>query len=64
MPSSPTSVVARAHATHLLWHRRLATDLGSPLNDGSLVWLGASPWRRPWRPAACSAISPSAAVLC
>lgn len=40
-------VVARAHATHLLWHRRLATDLGRPLNDGSPVWLGASPRRRP-----------------
>ncbi|MCH0561480.1 MULTISPECIES: TnsA-like heteromeric transposase endonuclease subunit [unclassified Streptomyces] len=33
-------VVARAHATHLLWHRRLAVDLGRPLGDGSLVWLG------------------------
>ncbi|WP_395298565.1 TnsA-like heteromeric transposase endonuclease subunit [Kitasatospora hibisci] len=31
-------VIARAHATHLLWHRRLGVDLGQPLGDGSLVW--------------------------
>ena len=31
--------VARAHALHLLWHRRLGTDLGRPLGDGSVVWL-------------------------
>ncbi|MCY0942497.1 TnsA-like heteromeric transposase endonuclease subunit [Streptomyces antarcticus] len=31
-------VMARAHATHLLWHRRLGVDLGKPLGDGSLVW--------------------------
>lgn len=36
-------VVARAHATHLLWHRQLATDLGRPLNDESPVRLGSSP---------------------
>jgi hypothetical protein len=30
--------VARAHVLHLLWHRRLAIDLGRPLGDGSLVW--------------------------
>ncbi|MFJ1732995.1 TnsA-like heteromeric transposase endonuclease subunit [Streptomyces sp. NPDC088254] len=33
-------VVARAHLLHLLWHRRLAVDLGKPLGDGSLVWAG------------------------
>jgi hypothetical protein len=31
--------VARAHALHLLWHRRLGVDLAHPLRDGSLVWL-------------------------
>ncbi|MGV4987155.1 TnsA-like heteromeric transposase endonuclease subunit [Streptomyces sp. NRAIS4] len=30
--------VARAHALHLLWHRRLGVDPGLPLDDGSLVW--------------------------
>ncbi|WP_035955457.1 TnsA-like heteromeric transposase endonuclease subunit [Kitasatospora sp. NRRL B-11411] len=30
--------VARVHATHLLWHRRLGVDLGRPLGDASLVW--------------------------
>ncbi|MFF3159148.1 TnsA-like heteromeric transposase endonuclease subunit [Streptomyces sp. NPDC057910] len=39
-------VVARAHATHLLWQRRLAVDLARPLGDGSLVWLGQRPPRR------------------
>ncbi|MGK5543311.1 TnsA-like heteromeric transposase endonuclease subunit [Streptomyces sp. URMC 127] len=34
--------VARAHALHLLWHRRLAVDLGRPLGDGSPVWEGRS----------------------
>ncbi|SEH02383.1 hypothetical protein SAMN05444920_12641 [Nonomuraea solani] len=31
-------VVARAHALHLLWHRRLGIDLSRPLGDHSLVW--------------------------
>jgi hypothetical protein len=31
--------VARAHALHLLWRRRLGTDLARPLGDGSQVWL-------------------------
>ncbi|MFD9226127.1 TnsA-like heteromeric transposase endonuclease subunit [Streptomyces sp. NPDC060064] len=30
--------VARAHALHLLWHRRLGADLGRPLDDDSMVW--------------------------
>jgi hypothetical protein len=31
--------VARAHALHLLWRRRLGTDLSRPLGDASPVWL-------------------------
>ncbi|WP_047121414.1 TnsA-like heteromeric transposase endonuclease subunit [Streptomyces leeuwenhoekii] len=31
--------VGRAHAIHLLWHRRLGFDLSHPLGDSSLVWL-------------------------
>jgi hypothetical protein len=31
--------VARAHALHMLWHRRLGTDLARPLGDRSPVWL-------------------------
>jgi hypothetical protein len=31
-------VVARAHALHLIWHRRLGIDLAQPLNDDTLVW--------------------------
>jgi hypothetical protein len=31
--------VARAHTLHLLWHRRLGTDLARPLGDRSPVWL-------------------------
>ncbi|MGI5143211.1 MULTISPECIES: hypothetical protein [unclassified Streptomyces] len=30
-------VLARAHATHLLWRRQLATDLGTTMRDGSPV---------------------------
>ncbi|MER7196098.1 hypothetical protein [Streptomyces flaveolus] len=33
-------VVARAHALHLIWHRRLGADLGEPLRDASEVWPG------------------------
>jgi hypothetical protein len=37
--------VARAHALHMLWRRRLGTDLARPLGDGSLVWLaGRACW--------------------
>jgi hypothetical protein len=35
----PLPAVARAHALHLLWHRRLGTDLSCPLGDASPVWL-------------------------
>ena len=35
----PLPAVARAHALHLLWHRRLGTDLSRPLGDASPVWL-------------------------
>ena len=31
-------VVARAHALHLMWHRRLGVDLGAGLSDRSVVW--------------------------
>ncbi len=30
--------VARAHALHLLWHRRLSIDLAVPLTDRAQVW--------------------------
>jgi hypothetical protein len=37
--SSPP--MARAHAVHLLWGRRLAMDLARRLCDASTVWLAA-----------------------
>ena len=37
--ATPLPAVARAHALHLLWHRRLGTDLSRPLGDASPVWL-------------------------
>ncbi len=37
--------VARAHALHLLWHRRLGVDLARPLNDQSLVWAAGGGMR-------------------
>jgi hypothetical protein len=39
--AAPLPAVARAHALHLLWHRRLGTDLSRPLGDRSLVWSAA-----------------------
>ena len=33
------SAVAGVHALHLLWRRRLGTDLSRPLSGKSLVWL-------------------------
>ncbi len=33
--------VARAHALHLIWHRRLGIDLAAPFSDATAVW--ASP---------------------
>ena len=33
--------VARAHALHLIWHRRLGIDLAGPLTGQLMVWLGA-----------------------
>jgi hypothetical protein len=30
--------VARVHAVHLLWHRRLAVDLAQPLGDASWIY--------------------------
>jgi len=37
--ATPLPAVARAHALHLLWHRRLGIDLSRPLGDRSPVWL-------------------------
>jgi hypothetical protein len=37
--TTPWPKIARAHAIHLLWYRRLGVDLGRPLVDGSPVWL-------------------------
>lgn len=39
--AAPLPAVARAHALHLLWRRRLGVDLACPLRDGSLVWRAA-----------------------
>jgi hypothetical protein len=39
--ATPLPAVARAHALHLLWRRRLGIDLSRPLGDTSLVWLAA-----------------------
>ena len=37
--ATPLPAVARAHALHLLWCRRLGTDLSRPVRDASQVWL-------------------------
>ena len=37
--ATPLPTVARAHALHLLWRRRLGIDLSRPVGDASLVWL-------------------------
>lgn len=34
--------IGRAHALHLLWHRRLGIDLGGPLHDKALVWVSGT----------------------
>jgi hypothetical protein len=34
--------VARAHLLHLLWRRRVGTDLGRPLTDAAVVWPPAT----------------------
>jgi hypothetical protein len=39
-------VVGRAHALHLLWHRRLGIDLTAPLNDRTLVWASGEGGKR------------------
>ena len=36
--ATPLPAVARAHALHLLWHRRLGVNLSCPLGDQSPVW--------------------------
>jgi hypothetical protein len=40
--ATPLPVVARAHALHLLWRRRLGIDLSIPVSDASLVWLAGA----------------------
>jgi hypothetical protein len=35
--STSVPAIARAHALHLLWHRRLDVDLGAPLSDATAV---------------------------
>lgn len=42
---SVTPSVARAYLLHLLWHRRLGIQFGSPLSDTTLVCAGGEP---PW----------------
>jgi hypothetical protein len=37
--STSLPVVARAHALHLIWHRRLGIDLAQPFGDTTPVWL-------------------------
>lgn len=39
-------VVARGHALHLLWHRRLGVDLAQPLTDRAWVWPVSTGVRR------------------
>jgi hypothetical protein len=36
--------VARAHALHLLWRRRLGVDLARPFGDGAVVWSPSWAW--------------------
>ncbi|MGW0944514.1 TnsA-like heteromeric transposase endonuclease subunit [Streptomyces sp. NPDC002623] len=38
MEETSLPAVARAHALHLLWHRRLAVDLAQPLSDAAWVY--------------------------
>lgn len=35
---TPLPAVARAHAIHLLWHRRLTMDLRQPVGDGTWIY--------------------------
>ena len=37
--STSCPAVARAHALHLIWHRRLGIDLAGPLTGRTMVWL-------------------------
>jgi hypothetical protein len=36
--------VARAHALHLIWHRRLGIDMAAPLTDATVVWAATAEW--------------------
>jgi hypothetical protein len=40
--AAPLPVVARAHALHLLWCRRLGIDLSRPVSDASMIWLAGA----------------------
>ena len=40
--AAPLPAVARAHALHLLWRRRLGTDRSRPVGDASPVWLAGA----------------------
>jgi hypothetical protein len=40
--ATPLPAVARAHALHLLWSRRLGIDLSGPVSDASVVWLAGA----------------------
>jgi hypothetical protein len=42
--ATPLPALARAHALHLLWHRRLSVDLARPLTDRSEVFPLAEAW--------------------
>ena len=39
--ATSVAAVGRAHALHLLWHRRLSIDLAQPLTDAAVVSRGA-----------------------
>ncbi|MER6193777.1 hypothetical protein [Streptomyces cyaneofuscatus] len=43
--------VARAHAVHLLWHRRLAVDLAQPLGDSAWIYPAPEEPRPAYDPA-------------
>jgi hypothetical protein len=42
--ATPLPAVARTHALHLLWRRRLGTDLSRPFGDASPVWPAGAGW--------------------
>jgi hypothetical protein len=40
----PLPAEARAHALHLMWHRRLSLDLAQPLTDATIVQPTGERW--------------------